>query len=823
MPIFDNVYYPFEPERTHVSPVLLNTPRVPHSTTPTSMPSSNHGTLFKFRSRHEGVDWRRIGAIDVDRLANELDFATLQENIMGITFCCIEHEKCSHCHNSLDPILVKLFRLAQFTIEYLLHSQDYLTSNVQKLEEKVHASLCEAEQVKQKMIKQSAEIKSLKEECKLRKKIIATQQMMVSAGAGSYHKCQHCEKAFMNYSYLQDHIKRRHNEVKHNLQSSDKLQYEINCLKEELQTAKTQLDAEHAAHIEKLSQMQENEHKKYEQEVLKKFDNWKKEERNKFEDELKKVKEMFMNELKELKAKNSWLENDLHEIKKDGLHGRSALGTLQESPRHTDEGKSRCTHDIQSVKELLEMQENKWTKRMHELQKKHEREKNQLILQTEKLQLSINEDQRTSNDFYKKRLDEIGQRFQEQKKLIKRQKDQIKELSMKPPPAGKKFPVPTPAPKLQHVEAKHGTSREQAHILQPIQELEEDKDLDNEEAESTSKKHVINALKKNPTLTKELRKLLEQEMVERLESLGVKPGVREISNDHFNRIMDVVESRREEQEKCIPEIQQLRENLIRQVKQKAEEHASAEGKSYTFGSTTSDSLRRHTKFKPSALKSSVKELHAKPRYPIPRTRSTPNTPPFSSDDESDMQDVPLHSNKCFDSVKTKCALSAKDFVGFAASESDSDGSVLEEIKPQPGHKRYTEMQAPAKQGPAPLVKERTEQLEMARCSRSVNPPIAGVDVANVFMKNDRDKDLKVTDLDDTEFDSSSLNEEPFEVPTSTIHCLQSMARKKEFPVSVKNTFGAAKLTKGDAREADTSSTLVSSLVTVSDFSDTSDM
>ncbi|XP_075054386.1 cilium assembly protein DZIP1-like [Mixophyes fleayi] len=566
-PIFDNVYYPLEPERTHASPVLLNTPRVPHSTTPTSMPSSNHGTLFKFRSRHEGVDWRRIGAIDVDRLANELDFATLQENIMGITFCCIEREKCPHCHNSLDPILVKLFRLAQFTIEYLLHSQEYLTSNVQKLEEKVHASLCEAEQVKQKMIKQSAEMKSLKEECKRRKKIIATQQsqMMVSAGAGSYHKCQHCEKAFMNNSYLQDHIKRRHNEVKDNLQSIEKFQYEINCLKEELQTAKTQLDAEHAAHIEKLSQMQENEHKKYEQEILNKFDNWKKEERNKFEDELKKVKEMFMNELKELKAKNSLLENELHEMKKDGLHGRSALGTLQESPSDTDEGKSKCTHDIQSAKELLEMQENKWTKRINRLQRKHEREIIQLKLQTEKLQISINEDQRTSNDFCKKKLDEIGHRVQEQKKLIKRQKDQIKELSMKPPPAGKKY-----------------------------------SDLDKEEAESTSKQHVLNALTKNPTLTKEVWKLLEQEMVKRLESLGVKPDVHEISNDHFNIVMDVVESRREEQEKYMPEIMKLRKILIRQVILTAEEHASADGKSYTFGRTTSDSLRRHTKFKTSA-------------------------------------------------------------------------------------------------------------------------------------------------------------------------------------------------------------------------------
>ena len=37
---------------------------------------------------------------------------------------------------SMDPHFVKLFKLGQLTIEYLLHSQDYLSGMVAALDEK---------------------------------------------------------------------------------------------------------------------------------------------------------------------------------------------------------------------------------------------------------------------------------------------------------------------------------------------------------------------------------------------------------------------------------------------------------------------------------------------------------------------------------------------------------------------------------------------------------------------------------------------------------------------------------------------------------------
>ena len=37
----------------------------------------------------------------------------------------------------IDPLFVKLFRVAQYTIEYLLHSQEYLKNTIANFEKKI--------------------------------------------------------------------------------------------------------------------------------------------------------------------------------------------------------------------------------------------------------------------------------------------------------------------------------------------------------------------------------------------------------------------------------------------------------------------------------------------------------------------------------------------------------------------------------------------------------------------------------------------------------------------------------------------------------------
>ncbi|GCB70679.1 hypothetical protein scyTo_0010828, partial [Scyliorhinus torazame] len=173
-------------------------------------------SVFKFRTRHETVDWRRFSAIDVDRVARELDVATLQENIMSVTFCTLDSERCPWCQNPVDPVLLKVFKLAQLNTEYLLHSQELFTNSIQALEEQLQAATEELEKSRQEIGKQAEELKAVKEEGRRRKKMITTLQLLVQAGANNYHKCQLCDKAFLNYSFLQGHVERRHPEITEN-------------------------------------------------------------------------------------------------------------------------------------------------------------------------------------------------------------------------------------------------------------------------------------------------------------------------------------------------------------------------------------------------------------------------------------------------------------------------------------------------------------------------------------------------------------------------------------------------------------------------------
>lgn len=54
---------------------------------------------------------------DIDHIAGTLDYQTLQDNIHNVAFCNIEAELDLR---STDPNFIKLYKLAQLTIEYLL-------------------------------------------------------------------------------------------------------------------------------------------------------------------------------------------------------------------------------------------------------------------------------------------------------------------------------------------------------------------------------------------------------------------------------------------------------------------------------------------------------------------------------------------------------------------------------------------------------------------------------------------------------------------------------------------------------------------------------
>uniref|UniRef100_A0A8C8SDY6 C2H2-type domain-containing protein n=1 Tax=Pelusios castaneus TaxID=367368 RepID=A0A8C8SDY6_9SAUR len=254
---------------------------------------------FKFQSRHNSIDWRRFSAIDVERVARELDVTTLQENIASVTFCNLDSEKCPHCQQPIDPVLLKVLKMAQLTIEYLLHSQEYLSASLALQEEQVQACLEELTQTKQQLDKQAEELKGVKEESRRRKKMIATQQLLLQAGTNNYHKCQLCDKAFMNYSYLQAHVEPiTHGSCKKQV---EQMEDEIQKLKMKLKETHTLLETEREAETQQKIRQREEEGRR-------ESERWKEEERTKFQKEVDGLRQLFLTEFKDIASKNSALE-----------------------------------------------------------------------------------------------------------------------------------------------------------------------------------------------------------------------------------------------------------------------------------------------------------------------------------------------------------------------------------------------------------------------------------------------------------------------------------------------------------------------------------
>ncbi|XP_036917066.1 zinc finger protein DZIP1L [Sturnira hondurensis] len=166
---------------------------------------------FRFLPRNRRMDWRRMSVLDVGRVTREMDVATLQENLTDIAFCTLDQEVCSHCSQPLDQALLNVLSLAQLTIEYLMHGQDFLMTRVTQLELHLQASQSQQSQSQQELDRQAEELRALREERHRQRKMIKDlQQLLQWSGGQSYYMCHLCEKTFRSASSLQSHLQHRH-------------------------------------------------------------------------------------------------------------------------------------------------------------------------------------------------------------------------------------------------------------------------------------------------------------------------------------------------------------------------------------------------------------------------------------------------------------------------------------------------------------------------------------------------------------------------------------------------------------------------------------
>ena len=99
----------------------------------------------------------------MDRVIRERDFLTVDENVNNVIDYSLESE---YDVKILDPNFVKLFRLAQLAVEYLLYCKQYLDQSVIILKEELKTKIEENIKLKKDVATADDQIRNLKEKLK---------------------------------------------------------------------------------------------------------------------------------------------------------------------------------------------------------------------------------------------------------------------------------------------------------------------------------------------------------------------------------------------------------------------------------------------------------------------------------------------------------------------------------------------------------------------------------------------------------------------------------------------------------------------------------
>ncbi|CAG9858451.1 unnamed protein product [Phyllotreta striolata] len=167
--------------------------------------------------KYPNLDKNKICLIDIDRIIKERDVASVDRNISTVVQYVLENDQAE----VLDVNFVKVFRLSQLSVEYLLFCKKYLDKTVVLL--------------KKELNKLKEEIKELKIQKELESHISSSSSRNTPL---TTLKCAICSKIVSSEDHLTSHINKRHNGGLHNKfgvnSEAEKLQSEIKELKERL-------------------------------------------------------------------------------------------------------------------------------------------------------------------------------------------------------------------------------------------------------------------------------------------------------------------------------------------------------------------------------------------------------------------------------------------------------------------------------------------------------------------------------------------------------------------------------------------------------------
>ncbi|RMZ97391.1 zinc finger DZIP1L-like isoform X1 [Brachionus plicatilis] len=508
---------------------------------------------FGFRKKNSRLDWRKLAAVDLDRVALEIDIFTLQDNIDHITYCNIDAELDTRM---MDPNYIKLFKLSQFMIEYLVHSQGYLTDVIGNIENQLNGVLGQNEEFKKLNEKIQKELTEVKKENKKRKKMIETQQTLMSVTSANYHQCAFCSKVFLNVNYLQAHMTRRHPDVDHSSVSKQALEFEkeLERIKERLRITESELIMERNL---RLSGTQKNVSNTDEVNVLlKKIEDLKNNEIRQQKDEYDKNCKSLKKKISDLEDKNSKFGEEIKNLQ-EKLGKKSSIGWMKDDVDLEKDSVLKMKKEVDRLKELianyeqeiknLNNQISKLKKQESILKNKHQKEIKEKEEEISRLKEKLEELKNTigkSDNELQTRIQQIQDELQFEQQLRQKLESDLKNRppTVTPRQQPNQVPAPVPSKKLPTQPVKNMSKSVEIYLPQycPI---------------------TLRKVQSNPSYLDSFKKSALEAFEKELDDLGINVNETRLSNQDFKLVMNKVKNLKAERTDDLVKFNEVRKVL----------------------------------------------------------------------------------------------------------------------------------------------------------------------------------------------------------------------------------------------------------------------
>ncbi|XP_011145634.2 zinc finger protein DZIP1L isoform X1 [Harpegnathos saltator] len=380
------------------------------------------GFYFNMHGSRVRVDWNRISAIDIDRVIRERDFSTIDENINNVIDYCLESE---YDVKILDSNFVKLFRLAQLSVEYLLYCKQYLDHSVIILKDELRLKIEQNVGMKKEITTLQETVKNLKEKSKEKSKLIETR---IGDSTGEIHKCPHCPKTFVSTLFVNAHVARRHSYISDMCLSTSPVhehyRAETEKLHNEIKTLKERLNQTERIIMNESDKLLDNPERDYIRNMKKNEYNvttTDKQEQRKYQEDISNLKDMLFNEIRALREKEQNMNESILEANVKSL--------INQQEREIESLRSqlleKLTPDIESMQMKLQTQENYWKAKLEDMAAQHHRDIERLTMELKMTQQTAD---RTKSEYQSKVYD-LERLSIDQSNMLVEQGKQLNSLS----------------------------------------------------------------------------------------------------------------------------------------------------------------------------------------------------------------------------------------------------------------------------------------------------------------------------------------------------------------------------------------------------------